>query len=285
VHCANIDWTQLLSGCCDANELWSCFTSVLAEGINLFVPVLRNRNFVGKRFTFSKVERKLYLKKKTLWKKFKCSKSEKCGQKYKEAAKSLKSALKNKELAAEKQIILSNDTNRLHKYLKSANSQNAGVAPLKNNAGFILTSPLDVANEFNESFVSVGTLDDGTLHVTDKPTLLTDALNLVYFGELETYNSCRKLKSKFSVGPDGIPSVVYRELATCLAEPLAMIFCLIMQFGSLPDIWKSAIVIPLYKKGSASNAKNYRPISLTCIGCKLFESTIKSNLQAHLEAN
>jgi hypothetical protein len=104
------------------------------------------------------VERKLYLKKKTLWKKFKCSKSKKCGQKYKEAAKTLKSALKNKELAAEKQIILSNDTNRLHKYLKSANSQNAGVAPLKNNAGFILTSPLDVANEFNESFVSVGSL-------------------------------------------------------------------------------------------------------------------------------
>ena len=103
--------------------------------------------------------------------------------------------------------------------------------------------------------------------MTDKPTLLTAELNIVYFGALEIFNSCCKLKSKFSVGPDGIPSIVYKELANCLAEPLAMIFCLIMQFGSLPDIWKSAIVIPLYKKGSASNAKNYRPISLTFIGC------------------
>ena len=77
------------------------------------------------------------------------------------------------------------------------------------------------------------------------------------------------MKEKFSNGPDGIPPVVYKYLASCLAEPLAMIFCIIMQQGIVPDIWKTATVIPIYKKGPTSNPLNYRPISLTCIGCKI----------------
>ena len=68
------------------------------------------------------------------------------------------------------------------------------------------------------------------------PGLETEEMNLVYFDEEEVYRTCRKLKSKFSMGPDGIPSVIYNRLAVYLAAPLAMIFCLIMQTGVLPDI-------------------------------------------------
>ena len=64
-----------------------------------------------------------------------------------------------------------------------------------------------------------------------------------------------------------------------------MIFNLIMQYGFVPDVWKTAIVVPIYKKGPASNAKNYRPISLTCIGSKMFEKIVKSHLMSHLQEN
>ena len=108
-------------------------------------------------------------------------------------------------------------------------------------------------------------------------------MNLVYFDEEEVYRTCRKLKSKFSMGPDGIPSVVYQKLAVYLAAPLAMIYCLMMQTRALPDIWKTAIVVPLYKKGPASNANNYRPISLTCVGCKIFETIVKTYVVSYLQ--
>ena len=42
--------------------------------------------------------------------------------------------------------------------------------------------------------------------------------------------------------------------------------------------WRIAIITPKFKKGSPSDPANYRPISLTCIGCKILESIITSEV-------
>ena len=44
-----------------------------------------------------------------------------------------------------------------------------------------------------------------------------------------------------------------------------------------------ASVVPIFKKGSSACPKNYRPISLTCTGCKIFESAIKLVLVPFLD--
>ena len=49
-----------------------------------------------------------------------------------------------------------------------------------------------------------------------------------------------------------------------------------MKQGKLPNDWKRAFVAPIFKKGSRTNPSNYRPISLTCICCKLLEHIISS---------
>ena len=49
-----------------------------------------------------------------------------------------------------------------------------------------------------------------------------------------------------------------------------------MKQGKLPNDWKRAFVAPIFKKGSRTNPYNYRPISLTCICCKLLEHIISS---------
>jgi hypothetical protein len=48
----------------------------------------------------------------------------------------------------------------------------------------------------------------------------------------------------------------------------------------------TALVAPIYKKGNKSNPVNYRPISLTCIPCKMVEYIVLiSHIWKHINAN
>ena len=54
---------------------------------------------------------------------------------------------------------------------------------------------------------------------------------------------------------------------------------------SLPNIWKTANVSSIFKKGYRSDPSNYRPISLTCVACKIMESIIKDVVMTYLLEN
>ena len=53
----------------------------------------------------------------------------------------------------------------------------------------------------------------------------------------------------------------------------------------VPDEWRLATVIPVFKKSCPSSPNNYRPISLTCVPCKIMESIIKDHMLTCLNAN
>ena len=48
--------------------------------------------------------------------------------------------------------------------------------------------------------------------------------------------------------------------------------------GEVPEDWKTANISPVVKKGKRSDTTNCRPISLTCIACKLIEHVLTSNV-------
>ena len=52
----------------------------------------------------------------------------------------------------------------------------------------------------------------------------------------------------------------------------------------LPDIWKNANVSPIFKKEKRFEAVNYRPVSLTCICCKIMEHLVTSHIMKHVDA-
>ena len=47
---------------------------------------------------------------------------------------------------------------------------------------------------------------------------------------------------------------------------------------NLPEQWKTAKTIPLYKKGAKDEISNYRPISNLCTMSKIFEKLILQHL-------
>ena len=53
--------------------------------------------------------------------------------------------------------------------------------------------------------------------------------------------------------------------------------------GEIPKEWSLANICSLFKKSDRSLACNYRPVSLTCVPCKLLEHIVCSNIMAHLD--
>lgn len=110
-------------------------------------------------------------------------------------------------------------------------------------------------------------------------------LNNVCFTSDTVYRHLVKLKPKTGGGPDGLAALFLKNVAGTLASPLAFLYNKSFELSTLPTIWKTAVVTPVFKKGSPSLASNYRPISLTCIACKVMESIIKDKLIAYLLEN
>ena len=86
-----------------------------------------------------------------------------------------------------------------------------------------------------------------------------------------------------SSGPDKVPVRLLQSLAKELTPVVHFICTQSLCTGELPTEWTQANVAPILKKGSKLQAVNYRPVSLTCITCKLFEHIICKHILAHLE--
>ena len=70
-----------------------------------------------------------------------------------------------------------------------------------------------------------------------------------------------------------------------MLAPLLIIYEKTLSSGIVPKDWKEAIVTPIFKKGTKGEAGNYRPVSLTSIPCKIFESIMKDDIMSHLQEN
>jgi len=86
-------------------------------------------------------------------------------------------------------------------------------------------------------------------------------------------------------GPDQIPCRLLKGLAGEISPILTEIFKQSMRDGVIPSIWKNANVTPVFKKGGRDLAENYRPVSLTCVCCKILEHIITSHIRQHLDHN
>ena len=92
----------------------------------------------------------------------------------------------------------------------------------------------------------------------------------------------KNLNENKATGPDELPYRVLKETAEQIAPIITHIFQQSYNTSKLPNDWLQALVTPIHKKSLKSNPANYRPISLTCILCKVMEHIIVSNIWKHL---
>ena len=94
-----------------------------------------------------------------------------------------------------------------------------------------------------------------------------------------------KVFSKRPPGPDGFPAVLFEESRNALAPPLARIWRKSVSNGEIPDICKSATIIPIHKGNSQAVPKNYRHVALTSHLIKIFEKVVRKQIVEFMQAN
>lgn len=88
-----------------------------------------------------------------------------------------------------------------------------------------------------------------------------------------------------ATGPDGIVYHLLKEAAPSISDILSKIFTASLRQSSFPNIWKTARVIPLHKKGCPTDSNNYRPVSLLCCVSKVFERAVYQHAHEYLISN
>ena len=99
-------------------------------------------------------------------------------------------------------------------------------------------------------------------------------------------NLLRGIDVNKPAGPDNLSPRILNELSETLAEAITTIYQKSLEQERVPNDWLNARVVPTCKKkGERYDCENYRPISITCILCKVMEHIVASHIRKHLETN
>ena len=107
---------------------------------------------------------------------------------------------------------------------------------------------------------------------------ICDSLFLCQVTAHEIQLEIAQLQTGKAVGPSSIPISILKILKSELAGPLQVIFNTSFLTGIVPDKFKLARVIPVFKKGSQTNLRNYRPISFLSVFNNLLEKLMFNRL-------
>ena len=173
---------------------------------------------------------------------------------------------------------------RLFSYTKSRQVINSGIDSILVN-GTVSTDPTTIANALNKQFQSVF-VDDSSDHILPTfPKRTNFTLNDINFDIGTLQKILSSLKPNKSLGPDLIHPFVLKATATTISTPLALLYTIFFESGTMPPVWTEANITPLHKKGSRTIPANYRPISLTSVPCKVMETIINKSLKTYLNDN
>ena len=92
----------------------------------------------------------------------------------------------------------------------------------------------------------------------------------------------KNLKVSKSTGCDKISARFLKDAASVIVTPLTHIINISLMNGLVPDEFKTARVVPLYKKDDRNQEGNYRPVSILPVVSKIFERVVHEQLYNYL---
>ena len=274
-----INWNNILDVNTELQQNYNKFISVIQNLILKHVPLkYSNVNKRNKKPNHLKLLLKEKLK---IYKEFKTNKS--LRDKYKQSCKNYEDAMKKWQNKLEQQICKNPSSRKFYSYInKKLKSQNC-IPNLIDKNNQTVENDTEKANLFNLYFQKVFTQDNGKkLRIKSKksnkmPPFEISVTDITY----ALLNS----KDKISRTPDNVPAHFIKRIGPYILEPLHFIFNQSLKLNAIPTQWKSALIVPIFKRGNRNTVDNYRPVSLTSSFSRLLESILVAKIMQHLLTN
>ena len=115
----------------------------------------------------------------------------------------------------------------------------------------------------------------------------TDNFHFTPVSECDVGKLLKNLSVSKSTGLDMISAKFVKDGSSIIkfCSPLTYIINLSLRLSIVPAGFKTARVVPLYKKGSRNVEGNYRPVSILPIVSKIMERIAFNQLQEYLDTN
>ncbi|PFX13381.1 RNA-directed DNA polymerase from mobile element jockey [Stylophora pistillata] len=166
------------------------------------------------------------------------------------------------------------------------------MSPIKV-AGDLKTDKNPITESFNHFFTSiVKTINEKLSKISCKrqqsclqnteATFTNENFELSLVRPNVVYNVLRKLKVKKATGLHNIPARLLQDGAPAISEYLTHLF---FSSGVVPDDWKTARDVLLFKSSNREEMDNYRPVSILPVISKIAEKVVYHQLLSYLNAN
>ena len=263
--------------CCDVQQYWNIFENLIIDVIDTLVPITTDTKDSPKLQIPPPPIRNIINQRSRKIKKYKLLPSQPLKEKIKDLDKKIKTYFSSKKKNNIRNKIIPGDNSSLWSAVRTAKNQPANTIPKNLTRDNIPIDEADIANCFATFFIEKIAVIKRSLSITEnvyngKNKLIVD--NRFFMSPSDITECMLTLKSKNCEGFDRIPVRILRDAHEILNKPLSVLFNLIYHQKVIPDQWKMAKIIPIYKKGNKQKIENYRPIANQCSTSKIFEKLI-----------
>lgn len=188
----------------------------------------------------------------------------------------------NEKVASIEANRIANNGRAMYRTIKSMRATNIQGTTMRDANGNLLTNPKDALQQWKVYF-------DELLNVTSSASADSQPVFVAVQPEVnppsraEVAEAIKMLKNHKSPGNDFIPAELLKKGGDSLVDQLYHLISNIWNREKMPEDWKEALIIPVFKKGDRATFGNYRGISLLPSCYKVLSNIILKRIQPYAE--
>jgi len=192
------------------------------------------------------------------WKKYIQFKSTANFEQYKSIRNIVNSMVRADGAAYRKSLLQGFKSNpkKFYGYMRNLRTVKDAATTLRRSDGSTTATDQETAAERKQQYRKVFVSEPAYVSGDPHPSSTQQHDGIIKFDTATVLRYLQRLRPDSSPGPDGLHPLLFVNCAAAMAEPLSIIFPKSDNSGNLPHDWKTANIVPIYRKGDRADRNN-----------------------------